>query len=257
MPYDPDALDRRNARRIEQLLPIAELLSSTYFRSTCEGHENVPSTPAIFVSNHNGGMVGPEVVCTLATLWRIRSPQSPLYALAHDIAMSHFTLLGRLAQLGGAVRATPRNGERVLNEGGQLLVYPGGDIDAYRHFRRRNKIVILPRTGFVRLAQRTGVPIVPIVAEGAHRSAVILSEGKRIARALGMPRWARIECFPIALALPWGIAFGPWLPYIPLPFRVQLRILPAMHFDQNEEPLLGAERVQNAMQHALDELSLT
>jgi 1-acyl-sn-glycerol-3-phosphate acyltransferase len=256
VPYDPDTLDRRDARQIEQLLPVAEWLSANYFRSSCEGEEHVPDTPALFVSNHNGGMVGPELVCTLAALWRIRSPASPLYALAHDFAMAQLTPLGRLLQLAGAVRATRSNAERVLARGGQLLVYPGGDIDAYRHFKRRNQVVILPRTGFVRIAQKLRAPIVPIVAAGAHRSAVILAEGKRVARALQMRRWARLERFPIALALPWGLALGPWLPYLPLPFRVRLRILPPMHIAQDDLPVEGARRVQTAMQRALDEMSV-
>jgi len=70
-----------------------------------------------------------------------------------------------------------------------VLVYPGGDLDAYRHFDRRHEIVLGRRTGFVRVAQRCRVPIVPIVAHGAHRSAYIFTEGAAIADAIRLRRW--------------------------------------------------------------------
>jgi hypothetical protein len=93
------------------------------------------------------------------------------------------------------------------------------------------------------------------VAHGAHRSAYILSEGAGIARLLRLKRWARIERFPIALALPWGLALGPWTPYLPLPFPIQLRMLPSMPAPADEDPAVIGERVRAAMQTALDELA--
>ena len=113
--------------------------------------------------------------------------------------------------------------DKALRTGASVLVYPGGDLDAYRHTRRRDQVVFGPRTGFVRVAQTTGVPIVPIVAHGAHRSAYIFTEGHALARWLGLKRWGRLERFPLALALPWILAPGPWLPYLPLPFSIRLR----------------------------------
>jgi hypothetical protein len=44
-----------------------------------------------------------------------------------------------------------------------------------------------------------------------------------------MPAWARLERFPLAVALPWLLAAGPWLPYLPLPFRVRLQVLAPIH----------------------------
>jgi 1-acyl-sn-glycerol-3-phosphate acyltransferase len=209
----------------------------------------------MFVGNHNGGIMGPDLSCTLSVLWRLLHPKSPLFALAHDFAMRQFTPLGRLLQKVGAVAASRMNATRVLESGGQVLVYPGGDIEAYRRFGRRNEVVILPRTGFVEVAQATGVPIVPLVAQGAHRSAYIFWEGERLARLLRMQEWARLERFPVALALPWGVALGPWLPYLPLPFRVRLRILPPVHVSKGEDVSLVAHEIQRTMQRALNEMS--
>jgi 1-acyl-sn-glycerol-3-phosphate acyltransferase len=256
--YDPDALSRRDAQLIARVQPAMEAFAKRYFslRSEGEVHASAMSrTPAIFVANHNGGIMGPDLFCTLPLLWRLLSAESPLYALAHDFAMRQFSPLGALLQRFGAIRACRRNAEEVLAQGGQVLVYPGGDLEAYRTTRRMNEVVILPRTGFVEVARKMNVPIVPVVTQGAHRSAYIFTEGHRIARALDMPRWARLERFPVALALPWGLALGPWLPYLPLPVPIRLRFLPPIIVGPGELALDAALRVQRSMQSALDELS--
>lgn len=253
--YHPDALDRRDAALIQCALPVLERFNKHYFRVSSRGAELIPKGAVMFVGNHNGGIFGPDLSCTLSLLWRELGPASPLFGLAHDFAMRQLTPLGRQLQRMGAVSASRENAVRILQSGGQVLVYPGGDLDAYRHFHRRNQVVILPRTGFVEVARITGAPIVPIVAYGAHRSAYIFSEGKRFAQLLDMPRWARLERFPLALALPWGIAPGPWLPYFPLPFRVQLRVLPPVYVDATATNFEIARDIQNTMQRALDEMA--
>jgi len=64
-----------------------------------------------------------------------------------------------------------------------------------------------------------------------------------------------LKRFPIALALPWGVALGPWTPYLPLPFPIRLRVLPPMRFAEGQDPADARERVRAAMQRALDEMS--
>jgi 1-acyl-sn-glycerol-3-phosphate acyltransferase len=252
--YDPDSLERRDPALIRRLLPVLEFVDEHYFHLVAEGAEHLPRGPAILVANHNGGIMGPDLFCTLAVLWRALGPEHPLHALAHDFAMRQLRPLGWFLQKLGAVAATPANAERVLEAGGTVLVYPGGDLDAYRHFARRHEVVIVPRTGYVRVAQRMNVPVVPIVAQGAHSSAIIFSEGRWLAERLRMPRWARLERFPLALALPWGVAPGPWLPYLPLPFPIRLRVLPAERFAPGVDADAASRHVQARMQAALDEL---
>ncbi|MFN7130757.1 MAG: lysophospholipid acyltransferase family protein [Myxococcales bacterium] len=252
--YDPHRLDRRDPDFIRKVLPAFRAFNQRYVRLQVRNAEALRTTrPALYVSNHNGGIMGPDLACTMGTLWDTLGPETPLYALAHDFAMRQFTPLGRVLQRFGALPASPESAERALRAGASVLVYPGGDLDAFRHFRKRDEIVLGERRGFVRLAIRLGVPVVPIVVHGAHRSAVIVAEGKRIASVTGMKRWARLERFPIALALPWGIAAGPWIPYLPLPFRVRMHVLPAMTLEG--DPLEERERVRAAMQRALDALA--
>lgn len=253
--FDPDRLDARDPALISAVLPWARRLNQHYSRLRTEGFDQLPAGPALYVANHNGGIAGPDVLATMTSLIDARGVHAPLYALAHDFAMRHVPPFGRLVQRFGALRAKPENALRALRAGAQVLVYPGGEIDAYRLTRRRNEVVLGARTGFVRVAQAAGVPIVPIVAHGAHRSAYIFSEGERISRYLRMKHWARVERFPLALALPWGLVVGPWLPYFPLPFPIQLRVLPPIHAPADADPAQLREHVRSEMQAALDQLA--
>jgi 1-acyl-sn-glycerol-3-phosphate acyltransferase len=254
-PFDPDRLDARSPATIAAILPWARRVMRRYFRARVEGVEQVGAGPLLLVGNHSNGLAGPEIAATLVALWNHQGPEAPLYALAHDFAMRHVTPFGALIQRFGGVRASPRNARRILGAGGQVLVYPGGDLEAYRHSRRRDEIVLGARRGFLRVAQETGVPIVPVVAHGAHRSAYIFSEGEAIARAVGLKRWARLERFPLALALPWGLTLGPWLPYFPLPFPLRVRFLPPRWVAPDEDLDVAREQLRGAMQGALDRMA--
>ena len=254
-PFDPDRLDLRDPGLIRSALPAVERFNRSYLQLRRDGLEHVPSGPALYVSNHNGGITGPDLLCTLGTLLHVRGADAPLYALAHDFVMRHVPQAGRLLQRFGALRACPSNALRALAQGGQVLVYPGGDLEAYRHSRKRDRIVLGERTGFVRVAREAGVPIVPIVVHGAHRSAYIFNDGRAIARRLQLARWGRLERFPLALALPWGLAVGPWTPYLPLPFPIRLRVLPPIRVGADDDATAVREHVRARMQTTLDALA--
>lgn len=252
--FDADRLDARDPALIAAVLPYARWLNRHYLRLSASGFEALPQGACLCVANHNGGIAGPDVLCTMVSLLEA-SGDTPLYALAHDFAMRQVPAFGRFVQRFGGLRARPENALRALQSGARVLVYPGGEIDAFRHSRRRDEIVLGERAGFVRVAQQAGVPIVPIVAHGAHRSAYIFHEGERISRLLRTKQWSRTVRFPLALALPWGVAAGPWLPYFPLPFPIQLRALPAIVVPAERDPAELREEVRAVMQAALDEMA--
>lgn len=254
-PFDPYRLDARDPETVRALLPLFERVAGAYLRAEIEGEAHIRPGPALYVANHNGGIMGPDLFSTMSLLWRRLGPDAPLYAMAHDLAMRRILPLGRVLQRIGGMRAHRENALRALRTGGAVLVYPGGDLDAYRPFSARDRIVFGPRAGFVRVARDAGVPIVPIVTQGAHRSAIIVHEGEWLARALGLRAFARIERCPVALALPWGLAVGPWVPYLPLPFPLRVRVLPPIRVGKDDSVEMARRRVVRAMQRALDELA--
>ncbi|MGE0789447.1 MAG: 1-acyl-sn-glycerol-3-phosphate acyltransferase [Sandaracinaceae bacterium] len=254
--FDPQRLDARDPELVEALLPLFESIARGYLRVRVEGAEHLrASGPVLYVGNHNGGILGPDLFCTLSMLWRHHGPQTPLYALAHDFAMRRVTPLGRMLAAVGALRAHPTSARLALSAGHSVLVYPGGDLDAYRPFWHRDRVVFGPRAGFARVAADAGASIVPVVAHGAHRSALFFHEGRWLARLLGLRRWSRIESFPLALGLPWGVGAGPWVPYLPLPFPIRLRVLAPIRVDRTDDPLAVRDLVVGRMQRALDELA--
>jgi 1-acyl-sn-glycerol-3-phosphate acyltransferase len=252
--FDADRLDGRDEDLLRRLLPWIRRFNRHYIRLRVEGADNLLGGPALYVGNHNNGLAGPDVLATLGTLWDRFGVEAPIYGLAHDWAMCQLTPFGRLIQRFGAVRASRANARRLLEQGGVALVYPGGVKDAFRPTRRAGRIDFDGRLGFVRVARESGAPIVPVVAEGAHRSAFIWSDGEGLARSMGLER-IRQDRFPIALALPWGLTLGPWLPYLPLPFRVTIRFLPAVRVGERDDVHSVQASVASSMQAALDEMS--
>jgi len=91
--------------------------------------------------------------------------------------------------------------------------------------------------------------VVPVAHAGAHQTLMVLSDGRRFARAVGLPRFFRAEIWPVHLSLPWGLAVGPW-PHIPLPakmsYRLSAPIDPRRFGDPGEEPSLDAVQALDA-----------
>lgn len=259
--FDADLGALRDPSVIRAYLPRFELLFRHYHHATVEGLEHVPDGPALAVGNHNGGMMSPDMFALMAAWWRHFGVDSPAYGLMHDMPF-RLPIVGGLMPSLGAVRARPGNALELLRRGAKVLVYPGGDIDAFRPWHRRHEIVFGERMGFVRVALRSGAPIVPVVSAGAHDAFRVLTDGRELVARLGLKRIARVEVFPVTLCLPWGISFGASF-YWPLPVRIRIRVLapirwpdlPAEAADDDRIVWRCREEVRDAMQAALTDLT--
>jgi 1-acyl-sn-glycerol-3-phosphate acyltransferase len=259
--FDPDLETRRDAGVIRTWLPYFDFLFRHYHHATVEGLEHVPPGPALAVGNHNGGLMSPDMFALMVAWWHHFGIDAPAYGLMHDMPF-RLPGIGALMPRLGAVHAKPANAVELLRRGAKVLVYPGGDIDAFRPWSRRNEVVFGRRCGFVRVALRTGAPIVPIVSVGAHEAFCILTDGRSLVSRLGLKRFARVEVFPVTLCLPWGVSFGAGV-YWPLPVRIRIRVLPPMRWpalgprDAEDEAVVWKcrEQVREAMQAALDRLT--
>jgi 1-acyl-sn-glycerol-3-phosphate acyltransferase len=212
------------------------------------------------VSNHSGGFMSPDTWILGAALLRALGLEDMPCSLAHDQVL-RAPVVGYVLRRLGVSPASAEHAHRILDGGRKVLVYPGGDLDAFRPSRDRDRVVFGPRRGYVRLALRERVPIVPVVAAGSHEGFWVLSDGRWLASRLRTHRWLRTEVLPITLSLPWGLS--PGFPYIPLPTRILVEILPAIRFERDGPEAADDDawveachrRVHGAMQSALERLA--
>ena len=207
--------------------------------------------PVLFVANHGfGGIFDLNVLAVGAALEDLRVDR-PVTFLTHQLA---WTLgVGPLVEQFGARPASHDSAEAAFAEGHHVVVFPGGDLDAFKTFADRNQIVFGGRSGFAQLAIDADVPIVPVVTAGAGESVLVLADGERVARALRLDKLLRVKAFPVTLSLPWGLNVGAvgLLPYLPLPSKLTTRVLTPMRPGTDEDAATFAHRVQTAMQDAL------
>ena len=115
---------------------------------------------------------------------RDRGAEEPLHSLGFDFTFG-LPGVGTLARRLGAVPANHTNGARLLEQDGSVMVYPGGDEDNYRPWTERHRVDLHGRTGFVRLALRQQVPVVPLVAHGSPDAIFVLSRGDALRAGSG------------------------------------------------------------------------
>jgi 1-acyl-sn-glycerol-3-phosphate acyltransferase len=251
-------LDERDPDYIRETLPRLWLLASLYFRAEVRGLDRIPEEgPVLLVGNHSGGNLTPDShVFTLAfsTYFGV---ERRFYQLAHNLVLS-MPGLGFLRKY-GTVAANPRNATEALDGGAALLVYPGGDLEVHRPSWESARVDFGGRRGFVRLAQNHGVPLVPVVAIGGQETALFLSRGEGLARALGLDRMFRLKVLPISLALPWVLNVGDMLGHLPLPAKITIQVLEPIdvsELDVDEAYELVLERMQRALTGLAEERRL-
>lgn len=203
--------DRYDPTFVKRIRPVLGFFYEHYFRVGFHGIENVPNKPVLLVSNHNG-ILGAEVFMILeGWLRNFRrdrgSEKTGVLALAHEFILEHPVFRGWLPKL-GAVKASHVAAHEAFDKGYSVLVYPGGDRDAFRSYRNRAKVDFDGREGFARLALDARVPIVPIVNVGGHEQAIVLWRADALAKRLGFSERYRMHGVPITLR---GLPFVPGL----------------------------------------------
>ncbi len=260
---DPaDDVRRRDPELVTLLMDFYRMIGKWYFRVRIEGAENVPAEgPVLLVGNHNGALLPSDGFFAALAVHDRYGPHRAVYALAHDFLFED-PLLRQYALRLGLLRAGHESAKHVFAQGHCLVVYPGSDLETFRSFRERSKVVLGGRKGFVKLALASSVPIVPVVSAGTHEQLVVLTRGDWLARRLHSHAWARTEVLPIVLSLPWGITSG-FVPYLPLPAQTTIRFgepirwpeLGPADADRPEVLERCYREVEQRMQSMLDDLS--
>ncbi len=223
--HDPRLTDVDEWGRSEHMRQLArrvyDPIYRRWFRAEWEGLEKIPTHGgALIVANHAAAIPSDAPVI----MHGIESElERPVYGLA-DQLFKTMPVVGTLwSRLGGVV-AHPDNAYRLLREQQQLvLVFPEGSKGPGKHYNQRYRLRRFGRGGFVEIAMRAGVPIVPIAVVGAEESMPIIFKSNAAAKLLGLPY------MPITANM---LAFGPLLggvAYFPAKFK--LRVLDPITFD--------------------------
>lgn len=230
------SLEDRDPQTIEAFMPYWEWFYRYYFRVQSDGwHHLYPHEQVLLVGSHNGGLASPDMYMMMYDWFRRFGIQRPVYGLMHPSVWKVNASMAQLAVKLGAIQAHPKMAIAALQKGASVLVYPGGAQDIFRPYKQRHQIHFAGRKGFIKLALRQKVPIVPVISHGAHDTLIVLGDCYEQVKQLhqwGVP-WlfdTDPEVFPIYLGLPWGISFGP-LPNFPLPVPIHIRVCAPIVFE--------------------------
>jgi 1-acyl-sn-glycerol-3-phosphate acyltransferase len=161
--------------------PVWDFLCDHYFRLEIDGWHRIPDEPSLVIGIHSGGSLTMDA-WTLVHAWhRHFEGERLLHGTAHDVLMAA-PGLGDYFKAVGVIPASRRGVTAALDAGHDVVVWPGGEQDAMRNWRDRDKAQLAGRKGFVRQAIRSGVPIVPVATIGGHDTVFVLSEGRFLAR---------------------------------------------------------------------------
>jgi 1-acyl-sn-glycerol-3-phosphate acyltransferase len=231
-----------------------------WFRTEFDGWENLPDPPVLLVGIHSGVPFVWDAWTVGVQWWRRFGQDRPLHGIAHDALMA-MPLVGRYFRAMGVLPAAPDSMATALAEGRDVAVWPGGEVDALRPWTERDRANLAGRKGFVKMAIRAGVPIVPIATVGGAGAMPVLIRGDRLSRTLRLDKLLRLKVFPIAVSLPWGIAPAA-LPQFPLPAKIRTRLMSAVEVDHDPDRADEDEYIEekywevlNSIQCGMDELA--
>lgn len=230
------AFFERNARKLHTFCRL-------YFRYQVRGFHQLPQETSLLVGNHSAlGMA--ELMCMTAGWWQHFGTRRRVTGMMHDFFIA-MPVVGHYYRAIGAVPANRGNAQAALNAGHDVVVFPGGDLDACRPFYEPREVHFGKRRGYIHVALRAGVPIVPMATIGSHYTWPMAPGGAFLARALGLKALLRSERIPL-----------PMTPML-LPARITTEFLPPIDavavMAGEEDEAAGIEKVHALVHGALVE----
>jgi 1-acyl-sn-glycerol-3-phosphate acyltransferase len=208
-----------------------------YFRVEIEGVENIPKKGAAIIAPNHSGFSGFDALL-LAHLIHKEARRIPRVLTHHFWFLTETTAIP--AQKLGFTEATFENGVQALEKNNLIMIFPEGE---YGNFKPTSKMYQLQefKRGFVRMALKTGAPIIPTLVIGAEETHINLSQ-------LKLAKFLRGTVIPLPLNV------------IPLPVKWKIKFLPPIYLPYTASKLEDrelvteiAEEIQEQMQDTLTE----
>jgi len=174
-------------------------LVRVFFRPRLEGIENLPKdAPYLLVANHSAGAGIAEFMCIIALYLRQVGPDRPMagFMLPQGFRIFPLSLLLRTS---GAIPSTYDAARLTLAKRVPVLVFPGGDHETLRPIWQANRVDFGGRTGFLKIARESGIPIVPLGIHGSHYTCPILLRSELLSMLLVVPRVIGLKRWGISL----------------------------------------------------------
>jgi len=205
--YGLERLDRsefdefgRDPKFEQKLKPIFDFLYYRYWRVFAQGLEHIPNKgPALIVANHSGSLPFDGSMIRLSVSNEHPSGRDVRF-LVEDFVY-YLPFIGTWMYRIGGVRAAQENAERLLLKNHLVAVFPEGEKGIGKSYKHRYHLQRFGRGGFIKLALRTGVPIIPCAVIGAEETHPLLYRISILAKPFGIPY------VPVTATLPWlGLA---------------------------------------------------
>lgn len=221
-----------------------------YHRYTVEGLDHLDTrTSALIVGYHGRPAAWDLCMLTVALYER-------LGYLAHGVlnpGVDAVPALKRLSDALGFVTSDDASLAAAVRRGEHLIITPGGALEGSRSFRHQYQVDWGNHVGYLRIALKHNLRIVPVGAAGTDEAYIGLNNGLALGRRLGLRR-----SFGIPLCVgPLGL-----FPFSP-PFPVRMRQLVGTPIDLQAEGLTRLDdrdgflrlhrRVMSAVQALLDQ----
>ena len=195
------------------VLPVVRVVH----RATLEGTEHLPASGAfLLVANHPVSIGVPEFHSFMALYAARFGATRPLAGFAHVTFFDTWPLSVLFPHI-GAIPSTYEAAYATLDEGVPIAVFPGGDHETFRPFWKNDQVDFAGRVGFLRIARKAWVPIVPMGFRGA--AAPMLVRSRLLSYLFVWPRLAGVKRYGLSVLAVIGAALI--LTFVPLPWHLR------------------------------------
>jgi 1-acyl-sn-glycerol-3-phosphate acyltransferase len=216
--YEVDDFGYDEGLTKQVLRPLVKPLYENYFRVKTLGIDRIPDEgPALLIANHSGTIPLDSVMMQYAV--GTEHPKERLVRTVGADLVWQLPLIGPLARKSGNVVACDEDAYELIRRGELVGVFPEGFKGVGKGWQQRYKLQRFGRGGFIEVALRSRVPIIPVSIVGAEEAFPMIGNAAPLAKLLGFPYFPITPTFPLLgplglLPLPsrWVMEFGDPIP---------------------------------------------